>query len=307
MEELKIDSPVKATPLPLWGDTEITKNLTAERGRSAWLEPEGGLRGAARRHIRQEVSMTSMGEIIVNTFTRLVPQGEVTVPLWENARFILADVPLKASQARKILPWGMKLTGPPTATLFIADYRKTGFTIPYKEAGALIHVKTAFGTGVHCCWMPVDDDTALIYGRELLGYPKKLAKIEFEETPESIKASVTRRGVTVLSMRGKRGEPQSSPDPVFDVKTFNVGGLGQLFAVSPVWLLRPIEVIHESYDAEVTVELNDSEIDPLAEFIEPGVISGRMAVTDIPGSYYMFPVGIAGVRWLSNTFSMRVR
>jgi acetoacetate decarboxylase len=256
---------------------------------------------------RQEVSMASFGQIVINMFSRLVPQGNVTVPLWENARFILADVPLKVEQAKKILPWGMKLTDPPTATVFIADYRKTGFTVPYKEAGVLIHVKTAFGTGYHCCWMPVDDDTALIYGRELLGYPKKLAKIAFEETPESIQASVTRRGVTVLSMQGKRGKPESNPDPVFDVKTFNVGGLGQLFAVSVVWLLRPIEVIHESYDAEVTLELNDSELDPLATFIEPRVLRGRMVVTDIPGARYLFPVGIAGVRWLSHTFSMRVR
>ena len=251
--------------------------------------------------------MRSVGETVVDLFVRVVGSAKITVPLWEDARFILADVPLKAEEARKILPWGMKLTDPPTATLFIADYRKTGFTVPYKEAGALVHVKTLFGTGCHCCWMPVDDDTALIYGRELLGYPKKLAKIDFEETPETIKASVTRRGVKVLSIEGKRGPAQSSPHPVFDVKTFNIGGMGQTFAFNLVWLLRPIEIIHESYDADVSVELNDSELDPLTTFIEPRVLRGQMAVTDIPGSYYIFPVGIAGIRWLSHTFPMRMR
>jgi acetoacetate decarboxylase len=251
--------------------------------------------------------MSSMGEVIVDLFTRTVRSGEITVPLWEDARFILADVPLKANEARKILPWGMKLTDPPTATLFIADYRKTGFTVPYKESGVLIHVKTLFGTGYHCCWMPVDDDTALIYGRELLGYPKKLAQIDFKETPGEISASVTRRGVKVLSMAGKRGPSQSVPDPVFDVKTFNVGGMGQSFAVNLVWLFRPIEVIHEAYDADVTVKLEESELDPLTTFIEPGVIRGRMAFIDIIASYYMFPVGIAGIKWLSHTFPMRMR
>jgi acetoacetate decarboxylase len=168
-------------------------------------------------------------------------------------------------------------------------------------------VKTLFGTGYHCCWMPVDDDTALIYGRELLGYPKKMAEIDFQETPEAIKASVTRRGVKVLSMEGKRGPAQPVPHPVFDVKTFNAGGMGQYFAINPVWLFRPIEVIHESYDAEVTLTLNDSEFDPLSTFIEPRVLRGQMAVTDIPGSYYMFPVGVAGIKWLSHTFPMRMR
>jgi len=251
--------------------------------------------------------MHSVGETVVDLFVRVVGSAKITVPLWENARFIVADVPLKVNEAKKILPWGMKLTDPPTATLFIADYRKTGFTVPYKEAGVLVHVKTLFGTGYHCCWMPVDDDTALIYGRELLGYPKKLAEIDFQETADTIKASVTRRGVKVLSIEGKRGPAQSTPDPVFDVKTFNIGGMGQTFAFNLVWLLRPIEIIHESYDADVSVELNDSELDPLTTFIEPRALRGQMAVTDIPGSYYMFPVGIAGIRWLSHTFPMRVR
>ena len=243
----------------------------------------------------------------MNLFIHLVRQADITGKLWEDAHFLLADVPLKLGGVAKILPLGMKPADPPLATLFIADYRKTGFTIPYREAAALIHVRTLFGTGVHCCWMPVDDDTALIYGRELLGYPKKLAKIEYEETADGVRASVTRRGVTVLSMEGKRGAAQNAPAPVFDIKTFNVGGLAQMFALNLVWLERPIEVIHESYDAEVTVQLTESEFDPLTSFLEPEVATGRMAVTDILGSRYMYPVGAAGVRWLSNTFSMRVR
>jgi len=251
--------------------------------------------------------MISFGEIVMNSFIRLVGQARITGKLWEDAHFILADMPLKVRETEKILPWGIKLTDPPLATLFIADYHKTGFTIPYRESAVLIHVKTPLGTGVHCCWMPVDDDTALIYGRELLGYQKKIAVIEYEETPEETRASVTRRGVTMLSMEGKRGAPQKDPDPVFDIKTFNIGGMGQMFAFNLVWLIRPIEVIHESYEADVSVTLNESEVDPLTSFIEPEVVSGRIAVTDILGSYYMFPVGFAGVKWLSNTFAMRVR
>ena len=74
----------------------------------------------------------------------------------------LADVPLHRAATKRILPLGMKLTDQPTGTLFIVDYTKTSFTIPYKEAALLIKVKTPFGQGVHCPWMVVDDDTALI-------------------------------------------------------------------------------------------------------------------------------------------------
>ena len=54
--------------------------------------------------------------------------------LWENARFILADVPLNPKAVKPILPMGMKLTRQTTGTVFIVDYKKTAFTVPYKEA-----------------------------------------------------------------------------------------------------------------------------------------------------------------------------
>jgi acetoacetate decarboxylase len=227
--------------------------------------------------------------------------------LWENARFILADVPLHREAAAKLLPLGMKLTNPPTGTLFIADYTKTAFTVPYHEAALLIHVKTLFGTGLHCCWMVVDDDTALIFGRELLGYPKKLAQFTFTENGDTVSATVKRRGVQVLAFEGKVGREQKPAPPVFDVKTFNAGGLNQALAINPVWLLRPVEVMHESFEAEVTMQVGDSEWDPIAPVIAGGPHSGRFAVSDILGTKYMYPVGIAGLRWFPRVFNMRFK
>jgi len=251
--------------------------------------------------------MAHIGEKIMDFGTRQVVKGGVKGKLWENSRFILADVPLKVGEARKILPWGIQPADPPRATLFVVDYKQPGFTVPYKEAAALLHVKTPLGEGLHCCWMVVDDDTALVLGREMLGYPKKAAVITYEEDDQGIKATVTRRGVEVLAMEGTRGASQVSPPPVFDIKTFNVGGIGQCFAVNPVWLIRPIEVIHDSYDAEVSVALGDSELDPLSSFLEPDAVKGRFAVTDILGSKYLFPVGVAGPKWFGNTYNMRFR
>lgn len=252
--------------------------------------------------------MAYPGEILMNIGRNwILKDAKIEGKLWEDARFILADVPVKRDAIKKLLPFGMRASDPPAATLFIANYTKTAFTVPYKEAAVLVHVRTILGEGYHCCWMPVDDDTALIYGRELLGYPKKMADITFEENGDSINASVTRRGIKVLSMEGKRGAPQSPAPPVFDVKTFNIGGIWQGFAINPVWFENPIEVIHESYEAEVSVQIEDSEFDPLARFLEAKTISGRMAVIDILGSKYFLPIGIAGVRWFANTFNMRFR
>jgi len=228
---------------------------------------------------------------------------------WDNARFVLLDVPLDGKELKKILPFGMRPSQPPTATLFIAEYPTVSYPlVPYHEAAMLVHVRTPLGSGRHCCWMIVDDDTALILGRELLGYPKKNGIFEFNLKGDDIQASISRRNVKVISIEGKRGEPQNPKPPVFDIKTFNVGAMGQLFALNPIWMFRPREIIHESYNAEIKLTLNDSDFDPISQLVAGEPQNGRIVVMDIPGdSPYMLPVGVTGPSWFGKAFDMRFR
>jgi len=228
-----------------------------------------------------------------------------TQNLWDNARFILADVPLHPDRARKVLPWMLKPTTPPMATLFVVDYTKTSFTVPYHEAALLIHVQHPFGPGLHCYTMIVDDDTALIYGRELLGYPKKFAKFEWKEDGDRVAGSYTRRGVTVLSMEGTKGARQEPPKPVFDVKTYNVGGPGSLLLFNPIWLLRPQEVIHESYAMDVKVKIEPSEFDPISDLVVGEPVNSRFVVLDIVKSRYNLVAGLTGPQFMMNNYNIR--
>jgi acetoacetate decarboxylase len=232
-------------------------------------------------------------------------RGEVK--MWENARFLLAEMPLDPGEVKKILPWGMRPTEPAAATLFIVDYTQTSFTGPYKEAAVLVRVRTPLGSGLHCPWMIVDDDTGLIYGRELLGYPKKLGRFTFTEKDDGITASVSRRGVEVLKIEARRKGREDFPRPVFDMKTFNAGGLGQLFAIQPIWLFRPREAIRESWSAEARVTIRESEYDPIARLVSGAPLESRFVVMDILGSRYNLPVGITGIRWFVNTYNLRFR
>ena len=83
--------------------------------------------------------------------------------------------------------------------------------------------------------------------------------------------------------------------------------MGQFFIISPIWLFRPREVIHESYAAEVKLTLNLSDYDPISHLMAGEPRKGRIVVMDIPGSKYNLPVGIAGVSWFAQTFYMRFR
>ena len=247
----------------------------------------------------------SAGSLIFNYFSLL--RGRVK--LWENAHFVFIDVPLEPAEANKILPAWMFLRKPYRATFFIADYPKTAFTVPYHEAALLLHIRTPCGAGVHCPWMIVDDDTALIYGREMLGYPKKMGEFHFTERGKTISADMTRRGVRLVSVKTVRKETEKNPRPLMGVKTFNIGAMGQFVAFNPIWLFKPIEKIHASYTATAELRIGNSPHDPIRKLIADyrNPLPARIGRIDILGSRYLLPVGMTGLRVYANSYENRFR
>lgn len=239
-----------------------------------------------------------------DAFAPIKAQFQKDNKLWENARLVLADVPIDKAAVKRILPAYLS-TSDGMATMFIASYPKTSFTAPYREAAVLIHVKTPLGRGVHCPWMIVDDDTALIYGREMLGYPKKMGSFTFEETAGAIRAGLRRRGADLLSLEAKIGRAVTNPPSVFSVKTFNVRHSSGVFILNRIWMFRPDERISRYNEAEISVAVAESEADPIARLIDGGPINGRVATVDITGSRYMIPVWAATYRWLAYNHTLR--
>lgn len=232
------------------------------------------------------------------------------VKMWENGHCVLIDVPIKAQEAKKLLPMGLRLQDSNRATFFIADYAKTAFTTPYRECALLLHVRSRLGgAGIHCAWMIVNDDTALIYGRELLAYPKKMGAITFSETDRVITSETSRRGVNLSSVKAIMQEEEKYPDPVTAVKIFNTGGMGQFLAFNAVWLFKFVEHIHTSYKATAELNIADSPYDPIrkliADYANP--LPARIAKVDILGWHYMLPVSLAGPRNYANTFEYKFR
>jgi acetoacetate decarboxylase len=182
---------------------------------------------------------------------------------------------------------------------------KNSFTVPYRETAMLIHVRTPFGTGVHCPWMIVDDDSAMIYGRDQLAYPKKMGEFLFDESESNIKASINRRGIDILKMDVTKGKPEENPGPVFAQKFFNVQTPGILYLFYPIILFRAKEKITESFQADIKLTVNESPVDPIARLIDGDPISGRMVVMDITGGAYLLPVGFASIYWFVMNHRLR--
>jgi acetoacetate decarboxylase len=228
--------------------------------------------------------------------------------MWKDADMLLIDVPLNRELVKTILPCGLWPANPATGTLVLANYPVFPYGEPYHEAILMIHVRSILGEGWHCAWILVDSDTALIPGRELLGFPKKMGKFSYTRSKTGLNASLTRRGVKLMSVSARRGKPQVKPEPVLGRKIFNVGGPGQMVMFSPLLLFKVNENIHESYEAAVELKMNKSVYDPIAELISGPPVRARMVKLDLDDSAYYFMLWWTGGKdWYLNTFNMRYR
>src|SRR5437868_1285712 len=121
--------------------------------------------------------------------------------LYEDAHYLAVDVTFDRDAVRPWVPWPLRVPATATGTLFTAWFPHTAFGSVYREAGLLVDVEHGFSKrAVFSPWMIVDDDVALVAGRELLGYPKKLGAIRFDIDGDRIEALASRRGATLVRM-----------------------------------------------------------------------------------------------------------
>lgn len=193
--------------------------------------------------------------------------------MYTGAVFFAVRVALDARAAEKWLPPGVSLARPAIATVFAARFPETSFGSVYDEAGIFFHVRRRLRDAVFCPWMVVTDDVALIVGRELCGYPKKLARVTFRyggrdagTTSEGdVFAEVERRGRVVLALRGVVGARVSDAPPMLGQRALNVRGALGLTAQRLV-TFTPRETVREVRSATAEIAIGSPS---------PGLEEGR--------------------------------
>jgi acetoacetate decarboxylase len=234
-------------------------------------------------------------------------QGDSGVPLG-GCSYLELQVPVNPVAVKKILPMGMWLTDPPMASLTANRYETFPLGGPFCESALNLHVDSPWGKGLHCVWIVVDDDRSLLNGRDFMAYPKKMADFSFRDTRDHISVSISRHGEPLISMEADILEREEHPAPCYGVKHFNMGGPGQFFFFSPLWAFVGKETIHLSHRVRGTLELTESERDPLANIISGAPVGGRFVKVDGHGVKYFLPLCVTGgPRWFSNSFSLRYR
>jgi Acetoacetate decarboxylase (ADC) len=200
---------------------------------------------------------------IGNTIGELRALGLGRPSFWQDARMVFAEVPVDYDKVKNWVPFPLRLERPAKASVFIADYPKTSFGSVYREAAIMLHVRL-FGLipMVHCPWMIVDDDRALILGRELLGYPKKMGIFRFEERDGRFFGSVTRHGEEVFRIEGEIGAPLAAPPPGIGRWQANIRSLLASF-FAHLLIFRPRETVHRANAMNARVTLKSAPEDPI--------------------------------------------
>ncbi|MFT3842473.1 MAG: acetoacetate decarboxylase family protein [Myxococcaceae bacterium] len=222
-----------------------------------------------------------------------------------DSRFLQAQIEIDPGAARRMLPWGLKPSNPAIATLFIAYYPQTSWGSTYKEAGLWLHLSNG---AVHSPWMLVDDDIALINGREMLGYPKKIGEMVFELDGDQVRAEAHRRGSCIFKMRGELEGHDEKPPPMLGRPVRNVTGwVGA--TMQRLIAFHPKEEIIEARRVRLELEMHGSARDPIHELGFGKVLTAHWMRVNIGGRGLGFPMPLRPVSplfWLKN-FPLRFR
>lgn len=237
-----------------------------------------------------EPGIRTVGRSLGSDVRRLLSLADPRRTLYRDAHYFSATVEVDPDRMRPWLPAGIRLTEPARADVFTAFFPDCNYGSVYHEAGVFVHIKAGRKTGIHCPWMILDDDVALILGRELLGYPKKLGEIDWEITDSEISASATRRGSKLITMSGRLGAAITDAPPILGRPHRNVAGLAGLFTP---WVLAftpgetPIEVRRIE---DFRLEIGGSERDPIDQMGLGRVLEARLHRVDLSARIPPIPI-----------------
>ena len=122
---------------------------------------------------------------------------------WQGVRSVVMSFQPDPAGLAAVLPPVLEPgEGPGMITMLSYPWGSPQRTHPFNEAVVLVPVKM---DGVEANYVPfiwVTTDEAMIAGREIAGWPKKIADIAFERDGDSFRGSVTRWGTKLIEIEG---------------------------------------------------------------------------------------------------------
>ena len=109
----------------------------------------------------------------------------------------------KQEIVERLLPPPLEPFETPIARAYVCKFPRTNFGVSYQETALMLLCQYKEEVGVYILGMHVDNDIAMVLGRELHGYPKKMAEIHLKRGRMGASGWGKRRGTKVVEMQSK--------------------------------------------------------------------------------------------------------
>lgn len=136
------------------------------------------------------------------------------LPDFLNAEMLFGIFKTDPEIVQEILPQPLRPSLDACGIAFVAKYPETNLGVVYNEGALFLNCEFKGERGIYCLSMPVDDDMAMIGGREYYGYPKKMAeRISLERNGDYVVGCVIRKGTEIIRIECQL--EKDTPDDLF--------------------------------------------------------------------------------------------
>lgn len=131
-----------------------------------------------------------------------------------DATMVLALFETDPEVVKKVLPPPLQPAPMPMGMVYVAEFHRTNFGVTYNEAALFLAAQCEGVSGRYCLSMPVTNDMAMIGGREVFGFPKKIAEtIEIKRKGNKVTGTCVRRGFPIMQIEANLTGPFAGPMP----------------------------------------------------------------------------------------------
>ena len=122
--------------------------------------------------------------------------------IFPGAEMLGARFQTKPEIVARLLPPPLEPTALPGGLVFIAHYPETNLGPGYREAALFLNCRYRGEAGTYCLAMPIDsEEVRCTNGRDIFGFPKKLAKISLVRDQNTVHGWVERHGIRFFELK----------------------------------------------------------------------------------------------------------
>ena len=229
-----------------------------------------------------------------------VIQEVVGNPKFTNCEMLMVSFKSKLEIIERILPPGLEPGAEPMVTAMVGRWQSN---CAGDFEGGAVYISAKYGEyeGTYVAAMYMDTDTAILYGREVFGEPKKQAKNKLYRLGNKIYGWVERKGVKIIELGAVLDKDIDISEPAklanFNIKAWPATD-GQGLESDAVLTYAELEFrLTKNQEGKGSVVLRGSVHDPLdeievvevlgASYLEGDLIGKARSIATIPAESFL--------------------